>query len=205
MSRPLKEISGLRYGKLVVIKRVGRTKHYLSTWKCICDCGKLTVVTSGNLHTGNTTNCGCTRWNKIREIFLKTSKEDRRGSKNPFFGKKHSRESLVKMAEISRSFTGKRAHNWRGGITPINQKIRGSEEYKIWRKHVFNRDNYTCQACGKRGVTLHADHELPFAYYPDLRFEILNGRTLCVNCHKKTDTYAGKARQYKKDFVFAFD
>lgn len=81
---------------------------------------------------------------------------------------------------------------WKGGITPINAQIRTSKEYKDWRLAVFERDNYTCQDCGSRGVTLHADHVKPFAYYPELRLVIENGRALCVPCHKETPTYAGK-------------
>jgi len=76
-----------------------------------------------------------------------------------------------------------------GWITPKNILIRGSVEYKVWRKAVFERDNYTCVNCGKRGVELNADHIKQFAYYPELRFELSNGRTLCVPCHKATDTY----------------
>ena len=90
--------------------------------------------------------------------------------------------------------TGKNCHLWRGGITPVNKKIRNSPEYKLWRKAVFERDNYTCIWCGaksKKGkkVILNADHIKPFAEYPELRFAIDNGRTLCRECHKKTNTY----------------
>lgn len=83
--------------------------------------------------------------------------------------------------------------NWKGGVTSQNEKIRKSLEYKYWRTNVFRRDDYTCQACGKRGKgDLEADHELPFALFPDLRFEVLNGRTLCKDCHKRTPTYGDR-------------
>ncbi len=93
---------------------------------------------------------------------------------------------------------GENNHNWKGGITPINTKIRNSTEYRDWRIAVFERDDYTCQECGSRGVTLNADHIKPFAYYPELRLCIDNGRTLCVPCHKLTDTYLWKAAPQNK-------
>lgn len=73
---------------------------------------------------------------------------------------------------------------WKGGITPINKALRQSFEYEEWRKSVFERDLYTCQDCGQIGGYLHADHIKRFAEYPDLRFEVSNGQTLCINCHK---------------------
>ena len=84
---------------------------------------------------------------------------------------------------------GREHPNWKGGITPINKLIRHSFIYIQWRQAIFERDNYTCQFCFKRGGILHADHIKSFALFPELRFELSNGRTLCVDCHKKTPTY----------------
>ena len=92
--------------------------------------------------------------------------------------------------------TGKRHWNWQGGINSTNDTIRKSLEYKLWRTAVFERDNYTCIWGGKEhGSKLNADHIKPFAYFPELRFAIDNGRTLCANCHKTTDTYGGKGHK----------
>jgi hypothetical protein len=84
---------------------------------------------------------------------------------------------------------GKNHWNWKGGITPIRKKLYFSLEYQLWRKAVFERDNYTCIWCGNTGRELNADHIKPWADYPELRFAIDNGRTLCECCHRKTDTW----------------
>lgn len=91
---------------------------------------------------------------------------------------------------------GENSPFWKGGITPINEKIRKSLEYKLWRTAVFERDNYICVWCKERGKKLNADHIKPFSLFPELRFAIDNGRTLCIPCHRKTDTFGGKITKY---------
>ena len=95
--------------------------------------------------------------------------------------------------EMRKKLSGKNANNWQGGITPENERLRKTTDYAIWRVAIFTRDNYTCQNCGIRGGTLHADHIKPFSLYPELRLAIDNGRTLCFECHKQTDTYGNHA------------
>ena len=99
----------------------------------------------------------------------------------------------------SKIYIGEKSPGWKGGVSPINTRIRGSARYSKWRLGVFERDDFTCQLCGLRGVKLQADHIKPFAYFPELRFELSNGRTLCVNCHKKTDTYLHRCKQKYKE------
>ncbi len=100
--------------------------------------------------------------------------------------------------------SGEKHFNWKGGITTSNRMIRRSLEYKLWKEAVFKRDDYTCSWCGARNnkglgksIKIEADHIKPFSHYPELRFSIDNGRTLCVDCHSKTDTYKGRSN-YKK-------
>jgi hypothetical protein len=85
---------------------------------------------------------------------------------------------------------GNKCHFWKGGISPINKRIREGVEYKLWREAVFKRDNWTCQECKTRGGKLNAHHIKSFALFKEFRFDVNNGLTLCLSCHKKTDNYA---------------
>lgn len=60
---------------------------------------------------------------------------------------------------------------------------RNNSKYKEWKQNVFERDNYTCQCCGKRGGTLNAHHLHNFSQYPELMYDIDNGVTVCDKCH----------------------
>jgi hypothetical protein len=59
--------TGVRYGRLVAIRRHGTDANKKVTWECACDCGNVTVVTSGALATGNTLSCGCL----LRDVITK--------------------------------------------------------------------------------------------------------------------------------------
>ena len=52
------DITGQRFGRLTVMKRVG-TADRKAIWRCRCDCGKKTDVRSSDLKSGNTKSCGC--------------------------------------------------------------------------------------------------------------------------------------------------
>ena len=107
---------------------------------------------------------------------------------------------------------GANSYCWKNGVTPLRNAIYNLKETNIWSTHIFQRDNYTCQKCKTRGGTLQADHIIPFsiilqtynirtqedALKCDFLWDIRNGRTLCVPCHKLTPTYGYKAVQLLK-------
>ena len=120
-------------------------------------------------------------------------------------GKKISETHRINLS-ISHIGTnsGEKHYLWKGGKNSETKRARNSYEYQQWRTAVFQRDNYTCIWCGNnKSGNLNADHIKQFAYFPELRFDINNGRTLCIDCHKKTDTYLKSIPKDKlKDVVF---
>lgn len=145
-------------------------------------------------------------------------RESKIGERNPQFGKPSwnagkttSEETRKKQSEAKvgkspwnkgKKFTQiaeENNPNWRGGVTSTNERIRKSLEYKEWRENVFARDDFTCMNCGTRGGNLEADHIKPFSSFPKLRLSVDNGRTLCSECHRQTDTYGRKALSWRPD------
>ncbi|MCU7525666.1 MAG: hypothetical protein HF308_14405 [Ignavibacteria bacterium] len=53
------DLSGMRFGKLMVIERDWTIKAQFAMWKCVCDCGNETTVASVKLTGGRTKSCGC--------------------------------------------------------------------------------------------------------------------------------------------------
>jgi len=128
--------------------------------------------------------------------------EAKKGKKNPNFGKHLSVEYRKK---ISIAVSGNKSYRWKGGITPLKKYIRECFKYRQWRSDIFTRDNFTCIWCGdNKGGDLNADHypksfakilqeynikTLEQAEQCEELWNLNNGRTLCVSCHKKTDTW----------------
>jgi len=130
----------------------------------------------------------------------KFSKEWRRNLSKSRLGNKNRLNiphSIEVRKKISNSLKGENAPNWQGGINSINDTIRKSIEYRLWRESVFARDNWICQKCLERGGKLHAHHIKNFSDYPELRFAIDNGITFCKRCHNKFHRNFGKKNNTK--------
>ena len=69
------DLTGQRFGRLVVIREYGRAKDGQVTWLCKCDCGAETVVLAGNLRKENTKSCGCLSRDISRERSLNLLRE----------------------------------------------------------------------------------------------------------------------------------
>lgn len=130
-------------------------------------------------------------WNKGKKMSL----EYREKLRKSHLGFIPSPETLMKK---SIAMTGAKHHNWKGGITPLNLKIRHCFLYRQWRSDIFTRDDFTCQECGQRGSKLHAHHnKQSFKYIMAINniktldqaenceelWNINNGITYCDRCH----------------------
>lgn len=130
---------------------------------------------------------------KVRKIKLGylNSPETRKKISDANKGKHPSEETKQKLSDAKK---GVKNYLWKGGSSKTGY---GSLEYKRWRIRVFERDNWTCQFCGIRGVYIMAHHIKSWAHYPNLRFDVTNGVTLCEDCHKLTDNYKGRNKKKK--------
>lgn len=119
-------------------------------------------------------------------------------------GKKQTKEVIEKRRLSSLGkHSGNKCPFWKGGISPLRRIIRTSFKYRQWLSDVLTKDDFTCQKCNKRGGKLSAHHIKSFAKiiteYEIKTLEqandcaelwnINNGQTLCIDCHKKTDNY----------------
>lgn len=150
------------------------------------------------------------RGRKQSSELIKKRVESRRGYRHSEEIKQRIRKSLIghKVTLETRrklsQYREEKSSNWKGGTTALFKRMRHTLEYRLWRDSVFERDNYTCIWCGSKNgngetIILNADHIKPFAFFPELRFAIDNGRTLCEDCHKTTDTYLNKGKVWAKE------
>lgn len=102
--------------------------------------------------------------------------------------------SPIRGKSISKALTGRprlelrgeNNPNWKGGGQSERHFAMGRVEYFNWRRSVFRRDGFKCmnKKCITGSKQFHAHHILSWKDHPDKRYEITNGITVCVPCHK---------------------
>jgi len=159
---------------------------------CACGCGKSLLKYRIRIKEKSSKKYG------LRKYICYIERKFINGHNNLWKGKHHTEETKRKLSRIQQGLhrsvetefkkgdTAKEKNiNWKGGITHRNSLIRKSIEYIEWRKDVYKRDNWTCQECKKKTKDIIAHHINLFSEFPDLRFDINNGVTLCRSCHFK--------------------
>lgn len=68
----------------------------------------------------------------------------------------------------------------------VSDGWRDTVEYAEWTAAVIKRDNNTCRLCNTKVGIKHRHHIYPVRNYPELKYDVENGITLCPGCHYKT-------------------
>ena len=147
---------------------------------------------------------------KMRKAKIGTEMSLTSGANHWAYGKKYTEEERLERSLSRRGILGS---NWQGGKTPLNLAVRATFEYTQWRDKCFKRDGFLCVIGGKEhGTQLNVDHIKTFSQIMHEHkitsvegarectelWDIKNGRTLCIECHKATETYAGRGKQRLK-------
>lgn len=109
--------------------------------------------------------------------------------------------SKGKLGKPNINLQGSKHHNWRGGVSQINKTERRNimlrAEYKEWRRRVYERDGFECVVCGSKQIEAH--HIYRWSKYPELRYEINNGVSVCKAHHpRKLEEELSMVELFKK-------
>ena len=67
----VKDLTGMRFGRYTVIRRVENDKHANAVWLCRCDCGNEKAVVGSALRKGAVVSCGCYHKEDVSKRFTK--------------------------------------------------------------------------------------------------------------------------------------
>ena len=208
MSRKLK-IPKDKYQDVIDIYLSGKSMPETAKYFNVSEGAILNILKRCNIARRTVKEGNSLKWKN--EDFRNNQIEKRKNKPSGTLGKTWKVDKIIKRPNN----LGEKNHFWKGGKTKLSQQIRNSAEYSFWRKQIFERDNYTCQQCGRRTkkgdkVIIEADHIYPFSKILDdyditsieeaisceKLWDIENGRTLCRDCHKNTETWG--INQYTK-------
>ena len=222
------DLTGKRFGKWTVLGDIGkRTSSGTVMWNCLCDCGEQKDVSGHSLRRGKSTSCGCS---KIRNLvglrFGKLVVVSKNGENNKY-GRvvwncicDCGNQSDVTGNDLANGDTKScgclkvEKAQLRKGINHyrydpnITDEERLKNRYELyggnvhrWSKQVMERDTYTCQICGNSpSGNLNAHHLNGWNAFPEQRFDLDNGVTLCNDCHKDFHSQYGYGDNTREQF-----
>lgn len=212
------------FGRLTT---TGNVEHRISGKKnprkklfveCLCDCGTAVWIEKSSLKA-QTRSCGCLQKEHAKNHAKKLSNSNIgsghtvvchvcklefnrslcNASKNKF--NYCSRECMSE--HYSERMSGENHPLYNPNRDEIQTEGRQHPDYVVWRREVYKRDNWSCQCCNYKGRDINAHHIKSFTRFPELQFDVSNGITLCINCHKEFHHLYG-TRKFTSDDLYEF-
>ena len=100
----------------------------------------------------------------------------------------------------TRDYSGANHPNYRPSLTEKERDQRRDMNAQAeWRLKVYEADGHKCIKCDRNGK-LNSHHIFSHAYHPEKRWDVKNGATLCVYCHREFHSLYGIKRFTDADF-----
>lgn len=212
---------GLTQGRLTIIDVDDDYKYV-----CKCECGSIKTISKSSWNQG-VQSCGCYKVDNARRLYTDDLTNKVFGKitvLQPIFRDGQSPKWLC-VCECGEQFethgstlkkgsgmckkcwakhnSGENNPSWNPNLTDedrLNNRVYKGNSQERWREQVFERDNYICQCCNKRGGKLNAHHLDGYNWCKERRFDITNGVTLCRVCHKHFHRLYGYKNNTKEQF-----
>lgn len=144
---------GQRFGRLTVVSAAG-SKGGKKIWKCKCDCGNYTVVTSSDLNNGHTSSCGCLHRERAAEA-LRSISYGRFGEKNPAYKHGGRRTKLYWvwscMKQRCENPNNKRFPGWGGRGIKVCEEWHEFSAFQEWALSSGYREGLTIDRINNDG------------------------------------------------------
>ena len=204
---------------LQVVRYSHTDKSYSKWWACKCVCGKEVLQRTADLNREKAKSCGCKRYEYVSQKNQKSlignrygrlvviERSDKQTTGGTYYYKcicdcgetkvingGSLRQGLTKSCGCLKIEMNMKEYDNGASRGYYHQKrlnASNQRDHKIFRRAVLDRDNHTCQSCGKKaeaGLCVH--HIVPWSKDEAKRTSIDNGITLCRKCHTQAHTLA---------------
>lgn len=170
------ELSGLRFGKLVVISRIENSSDGRSRWLCQCDCGNSHMARGKLLKSGHTKSCGCMKFSGLDRHRTTHGHSPRSGNSRTY-------RAWAKMLERCNNPNAKGYEYYGGrgiGVSPRWEKFEnfladmGTCPDKLELDRIDNNEGYEPGNCRWADEQTQAENRL------NVRWVIANGKTVTL-------------------------
>ncbi len=209
-----------KYGMKLLSELYVKNDEKLSA---LCSCGKKWETSLNNFNKLKHKTCPSCRQKTLYDLEQVKEEYERRGYKLLATTYKNDKSPLDCLCSCGRpakislydlkkgyrcrecwleSHSGKNNCNYNPNLTAEDRDRERSRENKAWAKAVKEKDNYTCQVCGKRGGTMNSHHLYNYSKFPEFRTELKNGKCLCRSCHYNFHQGYGYKENEASDYLF---